>query len=77
MGEGDDVVAVVAVEVSGEECFAVEAEEVVPLDGGAGEGGAGGGGDVDVVEGALGEGDDVVASVTGEVRRRTRQIPAT
>ncbi len=77
MGEGDDVVAVVAVEVSGEECFAVEAEEVVPLDGGAGEGGAGGGGDVDVVEGALGEGDDVVASVTGEVRRRTRQVLTT
>ena len=50
VGEGDDVVAVVAVEVSGEECFAVEAEEVVPFVGGAGEGGAGGGGDVDVVE---------------------------
>ncbi|BET46863.1 hypothetical protein RGQ21_18450 [Kitasatospora aureofaciens] len=66
VGEGDDVVVAVAVDVADGGDFAAGGEVVVP-DGGGCEAVAVGEGDVDVGFGALGEGDDVVLVVAVEV----------
>ena len=68
LGEGDRVVLVVPVEVTGERCLPAGGEVVVPL-ASTGERGAVRRDRVDLRGGAAGERDDVVLAVTGHIGR--------